>query len=162
MLTTVGLQPRSGDAPGNRDRLLSQAGSMISSMTMKGRMPPSWDAFLVVVEQAIAARGYWGGEALRLREAAGRKRLGAAGGRLVVDALEAAGFEVEPEFGEPPRSESEVVMIRRAGGAELAKTIEALLPSIREADRIVPANAMWRDAVVARHALRAWRGSGEA
>jgi hypothetical protein len=135
---------------------------MMSSMTAHGRMPPSWDAFLLIVERAIAERGYWGGEALRLRDAAGRKRLGRSGGRLVVDVLEAAGYEVEVEFGEPPRFESEMVMIRRAGGAELAKTIEELLPSIREADRVVPASAMWRDAVVARHAVRAWRGRGEA
>ena len=134
---------------------------MIVSMRAKRKMPPSWDAFLADVDRRIAAAGYWSGEALVLRDAAGRKRLGQAGGRLVVDALEAAGYEVEPEFDGPPRYESETVIIRRAGGAELAKTIEALLPAIREADRVVPANATWRDAVVAQHAIRVWRGSGE-
>ena len=124
-------------------------------------MPPTWDAFLASVEREIARCGYWGGEALELRDAAGRKRLGRAGGQMIVEALEAAGYEVEVEFGEPPRFESEQVVIRRAGGADLVKTIEALLPSIREADRVVPEIAFWRDAVVAQHAVRAWRGKGE-
>jgi hypothetical protein len=130
----------------------------MTSMKSAKAMPSSWDEFLVGVEHAITTIGYWGGEARDLRDAAGRTRLGRAGGRLVVDALAAAGYEVEVEFGEPPRFESELVMIRRAGGAELAKTIEALLPAIREADRVVPTGAVWRDATVAQTALRAWRG----
>ncbi len=114
---------------------------MMVSMTSKRGMPPSWDAFLADVEREIAGYGYWSGEARVLRDAAGRKRLGVAGGRVVVAALEAAGYEVEPEFDAPPRFECESVIIRHAGGSELAKTIEALLPAIREADRAVPANA---------------------
>src|SRR3954454_4695818 len=131
---------------------------MMSLMTTNREMPPSWDAFLAAVGQGINRYGSWTGEAMSLRNAAGRKRLGASGGRLVVDALEAAGYELEPEFGHPPRFESEMVTIRRAGGGELVGTIEALLPYIREADQMVPANAMWRDAAVARTALRGWRG----
>ena len=45
-----------------------------------------------------------------------------------------------------------------AAGAERTKTGEALLPHIREADRLVPSNAVWRDALVANLALRGWRG----
>ena len=124
-------------------------------------MPLSWATFLEEVERTIDEQGYWGGEALYLRDAAGRKRLGAAGGRLVVGALRDAGYEAELEFGEPLRFESEIVMIRRAGAGELAETIEALLPAIRDADRAVPAGSLWRDAHVARLALRTWRGSAE-
>lgn len=129
-------------------------------MRSKTELPPSWDAFLLDVERQIKGWGYWSGEAMVLRDAAGRKRLGASGGRLVVDALEAAGYELEPEFGHPPTFESESVIIRRAGGEELVRTIEALLPHIREADRVVPVGATWRDAVVAQAALRGWRGRG--
>jgi hypothetical protein len=126
--------------------------------TLATAMPPSWHQFLDEVDRAIVRTGSWSGEARDVRDAAGRKRLGAAGGRKLVAALEEAGFEVEVEFDAPPRFESEMVIIRRAGAGDLAKAIEGLLPSIREADKSVPLNAMWRDAVVARTAVRAWRG----
>ena len=92
-----------------------------------------------------------------LRDAAGRKRLGVAAGRQLVAALEAAGYEVEPEFEGPPRFESEHVVIRRAGGGALAKTIEALLPHIRVLDAQIPQDLPWRDGLIAEHALRGWK-----
>jgi hypothetical protein len=116
-------------------------------------MPGTWSTLVEEIEREIDGRGYWSGEALYLRNAAGRRRLGRVGGAKILAALAAAGFECdEPEL----RFESQPVAIRRAGGTQLAATIAELLPAIREADRMVPRNAEWRDEVVARTAIRAW------
>ena len=99
-------------APG--DSPLSLAGRMLVSMTAKWGMPPSRDAFLAEVDPRIAVAGYRSGEALVPRDAAGRKRLGQAGGRMVV-AIKAVEYGVEPEFEGPPRYGGENIIIRRSG-----------------------------------------------
>lgn len=116
-------------------------------------MPETWARLFEEIERRIDGIGYWSGEARDLRDAAGRQRLGRVGGAKILAALAAAGFECdEPEL----RFESQTVVIRRAGGTDLAAIIAHLLPAIREADRNVPPNAEWRDEIVAGMAIRAW------
>jgi hypothetical protein len=114
-----------------------------------------WLDMLDRIKNDIGRYGCWWGEARVLRDAAGRRRLTPAGGARIAGALGDAGFECDPPV---PRYESETVLIGRIGSAELARTIEQLLPAIREADQIVPSIATFRDANVARQALRGWRG----
>jgi hypothetical protein len=106
------------------------------------------------IDSAINGLGHWAGEARRLREAAGWTRLGRLSGEALVDALSSSELEVD---GQPPRFESDPIVIRRKGATALARTLATLLPAIREADRAVPHNACWRDTVVAQRAVRAWR-----
>ena len=121
-------------------------------------LPPAWVDLLAEMDQRIDAVGYWNGEALRLREAMGWTRLSKARGRQLGAMLAAAGLEID---GSAPRFESEPLLIIRDGSAETAKLIEELLPAIRQADREVPENASWRDAVVARQAVSRWRRRGQ-
>jgi hypothetical protein len=115
---------------------------------------PGWGVLLAEIDREIDARGDWTGEARRLREAAGWARLGRRSGGALVEALSSAGLEVD---GRAPQFESDSVVIRRTGATALVQIIGELLPAIREADRVVPRNACWRDTVVARQAVRAWR-----
>jgi hypothetical protein len=114
-----------------------------------------WLDMLDRIKNDIDRYGYWSGEARALRDAAGIRRLTPTGSARIAAALSDAGFECEPPA---PRYESEPVLIGRIGSAELALTIEQLLPAIREADRMVPSSATFRDANVARQVLRAWPG----
>lgn len=109
---------------------------------------------LTEIDREIDACGDWAGEARRLRDAAGWTRLGRRSGDALVEALSAAGLELD---GPAPRFESDPVVIRRTGATALLRTVAALLPAIREADAVVPRNACWRDTIVARRAIRAWR-----
>jgi hypothetical protein len=116
--------------------------------------PPTWSSLVAEIEREIDRVGWWSGEARVLRDAADYRRLGAPAARLLRGWLELGGYECEGSL----RYESEPIVVRRAGAGELARIVASLLPAIREADRAVPAGADHRDEVVARHALRAWRG----
>jgi hypothetical protein len=116
-----------------------------------------WLVLVDAIEAGIRRVGYWSGEARNLRDAAGFRRLTPGSCARIVSALANSGYECDPpDF----LYESDPLMIGRIGAAELARTIEALLPAIREADRVVSPVATWRDATVAREALKAWPGTG--
>jgi endonuclease/exonuclease/phosphatase family metal-dependent hydrolase len=115
---------------------------------------PNWPAMLRELEAEIDVTGDWSGDARRLRDAAGWRRLGIERGLDLAAALAGVGLEFD---GPPPRFESDPVIIVRKDAVSTARWIEALLPAIREADEAVPGNACWRDAVVARRAMRSWR-----
>jgi hypothetical protein len=79
--------------------------------------------------------------------------LSASRGKRIEAALAEEGFESTDT---PLLYESQSLMIRRIGAAELAATIAELLPAIRAADREVSSVAGHRDDVVARLAIREW------
>jgi hypothetical protein len=114
-----------------------------------------WQQLLEEIDREIRRVGFWSGEARDLRDGAEMRRLTPAGGARLVAALRDAGFECDPVA---IRYESEPVMIGRIGASDLTRIIEQLLPAIRDADRAVPVIATFRDANVARLALRAWPG----
>src|SRR5215210_7338448 len=100
----------------------------------------AWFTLLDTIEAGIRRYGYWSGEARDLRDAVGLRRLTPRACARIVAALGNSGYECEPpDF----RYESVPLMIGRTGAAEIARTIEALLPAIREADRAVPPGATW-------------------
>jgi hypothetical protein len=114
-----------------------------------------WQALLDDVDAECRRVGYWGGEARVLRDSIGAKRIGPRNARRIAAALSAAGYESDPPL---VQFESQSVVIGRTGASDLTTAIARLLPAIREADRIVPTDAEWRDEVVARAAVRAWDG----
>ena len=113
--------------------------------------PAAWLELLAEIEREIGRVGYWSGEARRLRDAMGIRRLGRRNGAQLIEALRRRGYESDTD---PINYESELLIVRRIGATELAKAISELLPAIREADRLVPRDADWRDLVVATLAVR--------
>lgn len=113
-----------------------------------------WHRLMAKIDDGIDDYGFWAGEAAVLRDAIGARRVGPRVSGRILDALQASGFECDSDriF-----SESDPLLVRRAGAGRLIDVIARLLPDIREADRVVPANAMWRDEIVASRATRHWR-----
>jgi hypothetical protein len=114
-----------------------------------------WSAVLAEIDREIEQHGYWTGEAGQLRDAVGSRRLTRQGWERIRARLAEAGLECEQPM---VLSEAEPLMVGRTGAADLAKEIEKLLPALREADRKILSTASFRDASVAREALRHWRG----
>jgi hypothetical protein len=115
-----------------------------------------WSAFLATVERAVAGRGQWNGEARYLRDAAGILRFGRANWARVTEQLAAQGLEVEPAR-QPFESDS--ICIRPSGWADWEASGRFFADRLADAERRVPANALWREEVVLESAIGEWIGS---
>ena len=115
-----------------------------------------WPAFLATVERAVVGRGQWSGEARDLRDAAGILRFGRGNWARVTKQLAAQGLEVEPAR-QP--FESDPICIRPTGWADWTASGRFLADRLADAERRVPANALWREEVVLESAIGEWIGS---
>jgi hypothetical protein len=106
------------------------------------------------MDAEIERSGVWSGEARRLRDALGARKLGSRLSARIVRTLGQAGFEPDNDA---IRYESETLLVYRAGAQALIAEIRALLPEIRDADRQIATDLPWRDELVATLAVRKWR-----
>jgi len=115
----------------------------------------AWDELVAEIDANISATGSWAGEAMRLRDAAGYKRLRVRVWEDIVNRLNEAGFDAESEFGGVP-FESLYVTVQARGWADWLAIGEALLDEFERAEKDIPDFGLWRDKRVRSRAIGRW------
>jgi hypothetical protein len=113
----------------------------------------SWSDLIRSFAESVGRVGYWTGEALALRNAAGIRRLGRANWSAIRTRLAAGGFEVEPVT---VPVESDIVRVLPTGTAAWLRRGQALIEQLDRADEEVPTIATWRAESARDLALHRW------
>ena len=102
---------------------------------------PTWTELLAEVRASCLVQGTWSGEARRLRDALGAKRMTPSIGGQIEARLRSAGYELD----EIPRFESDPIIVAPTGTRDVAAQLLPLLPELRSLDRVLPEGLPWRD-----------------
>lgn len=111
-----------------------------------------WQELLTSIADDCRAVGFWSGEARRLRDAHGAKRMGPRIVEAIASRLARSGYDLD----ECPSFEGDPVLVTPAGTKQLAAQVLPLLADLRALDGVIPRDLPWRDDLVACRAVGRW------